>query len=320
MNNINCGVPTIDFPVPGWNQSKKQTYGMKPSKIVVHNTYNSAKAKAEASYMVGNSNWTSFHSVVDETKIVECVPFTRNTWHCGNQYGNMNYIGIEIARSTGNIEDFKKAERNCAKYIAGILKKFGWGIDRVVTHQYCSGKYCPHKTLDMGWSRFLNMVKEEMGNKVSTPAENITKAGYSVKVKVGAGDRLNVRADADVNSKIVSSYRDGSVIYVEHVKRDSYGNAWYKISKTGYVSAKYCVGLTSTPAEPTPAKPVPKTSVVLYKNDGDKNTATLLGELLNLPVYKDDGTKKSDKYDIKYVGGQGKTRKETAKIVFNTYL
>ena len=39
-------------------------------------------------------------------------------------------------------------------------------------HQDYSGKYCPHRTLDMGWERFLNKIREhlEIQNK---PAEEV---------------------------------------------------------------------------------------------------------------------------------------------------
>ena len=34
---------------------------------------------------------------------------------------------------------------------AYLLKQYGWGIDKVGTHEMRSGKYCPHRTLDLGW-------------------------------------------------------------------------------------------------------------------------------------------------------------------------
>ncbi len=46
--------------------------------------------------------------------------------------------------------------------MAGVLEQYGWGVDKVTTHQHWSGKYCPHRTLDRGWNRFLKMVEEEM--------------------------------------------------------------------------------------------------------------------------------------------------------------
>lgn len=241
MNGVYSGVSTYDFPVPAWNRGKKQTYSMNPEKIVVHNTYNSASAKAEASYMVGNANWTSFHSVVDENAVYECIPFNRNAWHCGATYGNRHYIGVEIARSTASPELFMKAEDNGAKYIAGILKKYSWGIDRVVTHQMCSGKYCPHKTLDLGWNRFVNKVRMYLGFKVQPMNVNISKGGYSVLTNT-PGDVLNVRMGPGVGYRVVSAYNHHSKIWVEEVVKNAEGT-WYKIPRMGYVSARYCVGI-----------------------------------------------------------------------------
>lgn len=257
MNNVKCDVLVYDFAVPSWNWWRKCPYNMKPRGVVVHNTYNRATAKAEASYMCGNSIYAGFHTVVDEAAAFECVPFHKNTWHCGANYGNRNYIGVEIARSTGNYADFIKAEINAAKYIAGILRKYGWGLDKVYTHQQQSGKYCPHKTLDLGWLRFKRLIEAELRNGGNNSyavnnsyAGKVSKGGYSVRVNVGDNDVLNVRENADATSRKVSTYRNNSVIYVEHVKRDRYNGAWYKIPNVGYVSAKYCAPVTSTPPKP----------------------------------------------------------------------
>uniref|UniRef100_UPI0015E13D8A N-acetylmuramoyl-L-alanine amidase n=1 Tax=Peptostreptococcus faecalis TaxID=2045015 RepID=UPI0015E13D8A len=241
------------------------------------------------------------------------VPFNRNTWHCGATYGNRNYIGIEIAKSTGNALEFAKAERNAVKYVASILKKYGWGIDRVETHQKQSGKYCPHKTLDLGWQRFLNMINEEL-NGQKTIINNILnkpeiKANYSVQVSVGKGETLNVRSQPSANAKVVNAYNDGSVIYVEAVARDEYNNAWYKIPKMGYVSAAYCKGIDNRP------------KIVLYYGDGDKPIAELIASKYKVKCYRDDGTRTKKDYNIMYVGGkQYKDRYESAKVAVNAYL
>lgn len=69
-------------------------------------------------------------------------------------------------------ERFEEAENLCASYVAYLLKQYGWGIEKVTKHQDYSGKYCPHRTLDMGWERFLNKIREhlEIQNK---PAEEV---------------------------------------------------------------------------------------------------------------------------------------------------
>lgn len=155
--------------VPAGKYGIKCPYAMQPKFIVVHNTANDAKAMNEASYMLGNNNYVSYHVVIDDHRIIQTIPFNRNAWHCGATNGNRNAIGIEICYSRSGGELFNKAEDLAAQYIAYLLKQYGWGIDKVQTHQMQSGKYCPHRTLDMGWQRFLNMISKYLGGAKPTP-------------------------------------------------------------------------------------------------------------------------------------------------------
>lgn len=101
----------------------------------------------------------------------------------GRGNGNMKSIGIEICYSKSGGERFDEAEKLAAEYVAYLLKQYGWGIDRVRTHQSWSGKYCPHRTLDRGWDRFLNMVKTYLNGE--TPINNNVNDndGSDVEVK-----------------------------------------------------------------------------------------------------------------------------------------
>lgn len=143
---------------------------MVPQFIVVHNTANDASAVNEVSYMIRNNNQVSFHYAIDNQQIIQGVPENRNAWHAGdggNGKGNRYGIGIEICYSKSGGNRFIEAEKLAAKFIAFKLQEKGWGIDKVTKHQDYSGKYCPHKTLDMGWERFLNMIIAQMANDVS---------------------------------------------------------------------------------------------------------------------------------------------------------
>lgn len=148
----------------------KCPYTRTPSRIVVHNTANDAPAVNEITYMVNNDNEVSYHYAVDDKEAVQGLPLNRNAWASGDGHGkgNMEGIHIEICYSLSGGERFEKAERNAAQLIARLLKQYGWGIDRVTKHQDYDGKYCPHRTLDMGWQRFLNMVKQEMEEETVT--------------------------------------------------------------------------------------------------------------------------------------------------------
>lgn len=88
-----------------------------------------------------------------------------------NGTGNRKSIGIEICYSKSGGERFDEAEELAAEYIAYLLKQYGWGIDRVKKHQDWSNKYCPHRTLDYGWNRFLDKIRHYLGIQTN-PVDN----------------------------------------------------------------------------------------------------------------------------------------------------
>lgn len=159
--------------VPLNNYPYKCPYLMTPTRVVIHNTANNASAWNEISYMINSKKdgvllKTSFHYAVDDKEVVQGVLETRNAWHAGdnNGKGNREGIGIEICYSKNDedIEKFKKAEDNAVDLIIDILKRYNWGVEKVTKHQDYSGKYCPHRTLDLGWDRFLDKIRIKLDN------------------------------------------------------------------------------------------------------------------------------------------------------------
>lgn len=174
----------------------KCPYKMNSDGIIVHNTANKASAKSEISYMIGNDYEVSYHWAVDDKYIVQGIEEDRNTWNAGdgsNGKGNRKRLSLEICYSTGNLEQFKNAEKLAAKFIAMKLKEKGWGIDKVSKHQDYSGKYCPHKTLDLGWQRFLDIIRKELGQ----PEEDITKPLPEPKPEIGYTGVITYQAYTD---------------------------------------------------------------------------------------------------------------------------
>lgn len=159
----------------------KCPYSMNPTRIVVHNTANDASARNEIQYMINNRNEVSYHYAVDDKEIVQGIPENRNAWHAGdggNGVGNRQGIAIEICYSKSGGARFDAAEALAAKFIASKLKEKGWGIDKVTKHQDYSNKYCPHRTLDKGWQRFLNMIQKELGQTTtSSPSAPNSSSG-----------------------------------------------------------------------------------------------------------------------------------------------
>ena len=148
----------------------KCPYSMKPEGITIHNTANDASAMSEVSYMINNNKEVSFHYAIDDYRVVQGIEDNRNSWSNGDGhgFGNMKTISIEICYSKSGGEKFEKAERNAAEFLARKMVQYGWGLDKINdarhtigTHKDRSGKYCPHRTLDMGLERFYDMVREE---------------------------------------------------------------------------------------------------------------------------------------------------------------
>ena len=193
--------------VPESKYSIKCPYEMTPEFIVVHNTANDASAMSEISYMIGNNNKVSFHCAVDNYRIVQGVPFDRNTWNAGdggNGNGNRKGISIEICYSKSGGEQFEEAEKLAAEYIAYLLKQYNWGIDRVKKHQDFANKYCPHRTLDLGWNRFLDMVSSYLEDKPINNEEIENGSDEEVKTYKNGSTTENVYADTDCTKKIGS--------------------------------------------------------------------------------------------------------------------
>ena len=218
----------------------KCPYERTPQFYVVHNTYNDAPAKNEVSYMIGNNNKVSFHWAVDDVEAIQGLPENRSAFASGDGkrgQGNLYGIHVEICYSKSGGDRFNKAEQNAAKLIADGLKAHGWGIDKVKKHQDFADKYCPHRTLDMGWQRFLNMVQANLdGNAQPTP-DNGTSVNYQVRITANSG--LNVRSAASASASKVTALAKGTVVTVD---RES--NGWLHISQ-GWISAEYTERVSS---------------------------------------------------------------------------
>ena len=148
--------------VPASKYELKCPYIMVPEFFVIHNTSGDASAKNEIAYMKNNNLQTSFHFAVDDVEVRQGIPIDRNAFHAGDGSrgaGNRKGIGVEICYSKSGGTRFEKAEERAAEFVAEKLIEFGWGIGRVKKHQDFSGKYCPHRTLDLGWERFLRKVE-----------------------------------------------------------------------------------------------------------------------------------------------------------------
>ena len=185
------------------NQIKiKCPYSMTPTRIVIHNTANDASANNEIAYMHRNSYETSFHFAVDDTEAVQGIELNRNAWHAsdgGNGKGNREGIAIEICYSKSGGPRWEKAKDNGAQLTAYLLHQYGWGIDKVTKHQDYTNKYCPHRLLDEGWQKFLNLVQKYL--------DEYKKVTYTLVVNVKG---YNTAADAKAHTNEKTTVKKGT--------------------------------------------------------------------------------------------------------------
>ena len=219
-------VPIIENFVDKSQYHLKCPYTRTPTQVVIHNTANDAPAANEIAYMSRNEYEISFHYAVDDKEIVQGIPDDRNAWASGDGHGkgNMEGIHIEICYSKSGGTKFDAAEKNAAELAAHLLKKYGWGIDRLTKHQDYDGKCCPHRTLDLGWQRFLDMVQRYMGD--AKPVEPVEVVGYTAQVNAPSG--LNVRKNPGTGYPVLRVLPNGTTVTVSR-EQDGWlfiGDGW----------------------------------------------------------------------------------------------
>ena len=144
-----------------------------PKYVIMHNTANpGATALGHARYLETTPETKSWHFTVDDVNVVQHLPLEESGYHAADgKYGpgNLYGIGVEVCE----FEDAKRqaaADEKAAELVAWLLRKYGWGIDKVRTHREFSPsrKNCPRKLLPK-WDQFLKAVQKHMGNANTTP-------------------------------------------------------------------------------------------------------------------------------------------------------
>ena len=211
--------------------SIKCPYSMKVEYITVHDTANRATAENEIKYMISNDKEVSFHLAVDESEVIQGLPFDRNSWSCGDGTygkGNRNSISIEICRPTHNDKSlYTKAEENAVYVVARLLYTHNLSIEKLKKHQDWSGKMCPNVLLKEGrWNAFEERVNTilkaihngECSGELSSGTTTVTTASE----KYSVGDKVKVLASAKnyATGEIIKSFVKGSTYEIIRIKED----------------------------------------------------------------------------------------------------
>ena len=239
--------------------SIKCPYPMKPRYVVCHNTANDASATNEISYMIGNNNSVSYHLAVDDTYVIQGIPFNRNAWHAGDGssgLGNRYGIAVEICYSKSGGSKYTAAEENAVYVMARLLYQYDLGIDALKQHADFSAENCPHRIRDEGrWNSVksrvatvLNAIKNgqcsaNLSSGTTTisssdsPGESPSLPGLKFTVKVICNE-LNIRKEASFTSQVVGTVKKGDVYTIVEVSnglgRLKSGAGWISMG-TDYV-------------------------------------------------------------------------------------
>jgi N-acetylmuramoyl-L-alanine amidase len=138
------------------NKNARPGTKITPRGLVIHWTANERKganAVANRNYFNNPTTEASAHYIVDDKQIVRCLPENEMAYHVGakqykpeavaklSSYPNNCTIGIEMCvNKDGN---FQETYRRTVELAADILKRYGWGVDRLWRHFDITGKNCP---------------------------------------------------------------------------------------------------------------------------------------------------------------------------------
>jgi uncharacterized protein YgiM (DUF1202 family) len=236
----------------------------KVSGLVIHwtaNTSRGADAISNRNYFDTQDqrqSYASAHYVVDQDRIIRCIPETEMAYHVGalqyNQntlnllnttYPNDCTIGIEWCVNEGN--DFNETWNKVAWLAADICRRYGLDpMTHMIRHYDVTWKDCPHfftpnaPNGEEGWAKFRASVKALMSGQ--NPSIDDGKPMDAIGEVFGTdADGLHVRAIPSSSSEARYTLHNGDKIHiVEYLEAEGHG--WYKTTYGplgGYVWSQY---------------------------------------------------------------------------------
>ncbi|RYQ21405.1 N-acetylmuramoyl-L-alanine amidase [Bifidobacterium pseudolongum subsp. globosum] len=159
-----------------------------PSFLAVHSTANPGATAKNHRDLWSRGYDYAVHYTSDWHEAYHTVPDNRLCWQVGN--GNPTCVGIEICEAT-NKADFDRGIQIAADVCAQILKKHGWGIDRMHPHQWFSNVYGGSDHTDpypyfarwgYSWDKFVSLVNNKLNKPTANTVANIKKENPNMHV------------------------------------------------------------------------------------------------------------------------------------------
>lgn len=111
-----------------------------PTGIVLHETATpGATAENEYKFFNSGDRNASAHGFVDWEGYIQTIPYDEVAWHAGYT-ANHKYIGIEMCHAT-NKADFEKVWNNTIEVFAELMRKYGFSVSAITTHDEVSKRW-----------------------------------------------------------------------------------------------------------------------------------------------------------------------------------
>lgn len=179
---------------------------LSPSYVCIHETANPGATALNHVSLWSRDDTYAVHYVADWTgNVYHCVPDDRLCWQVGN--GNAHVIGIELCHARSSA-DFARVWDAGVEWAAWMLKKRGWGVDRLISHDDARRKWGGTDHTDpigyfrefgRTWDQFVKAVEQKMEGKPKQQPGN---------AKNGAGVRYHAHCQTVGD---LAAVRDGQV-------------------------------------------------------------------------------------------------------------
>lgn len=233
--------------VPAGGNMKPERY-MNPIGITIHNTNDLVSVNEDSEQYVratyeGNMAGAIVHYYVDDISAWQLLSENETGWHAsdGSGNGNTRTIAIEcIMDGSGSKEDLK-ARDNAARLIAAIMKRYGWNISNLYTHNHWMGqpdkivygvrKNCPYYLLPK-YDEFKALVNSYLGSTGGTVVNsgNSTTSGSSTTsgisyTSINVGDIYEFKGNLQYVSSVKGAKSVGATATRVKVTRKAASNA-----------------------------------------------------------------------------------------------
>lgn len=209
--------------------------------VIVHwtaNTSRGANAWANRNYFNTTTRYASAHYMVDDNRILRCLPDNEVGYHVGarryraignhimEDERNPNYFLIGIEMCVNEDGDWDKTYKNTVDLTIHLLNKYNFTIYQLWRHHDITGKDCPKMMIEEEpWQKF----RRDVNAGVKLPVVEPVKHG-----RIVVDDFLNIRNGNGSQYDVVGKLMPGDEVNIY----DRLGK-WYRIGDNKWAHGNY---------------------------------------------------------------------------------